>query len=123
MRTFRYHPVFAPLGRIFDTTGREAPLPPSAKEGWVEHLGELTMTAEEYADAALKRAVQEALAAQGSDRDKLDSEHRKKFGDDPHTMATSGEVANVMDNKTADGAGKIRPPKKSKTFTRPWERG
>lgn len=121
-RTFRYHAILAPQGQIFDTDGRVAPYPPSPSLGWVEHLCEMNMTAQQYADRVIERAVKEELARQGSDRQILDAEHRKKFGEDPHTLATNDEVANLMDNKTADGKGKITPPRKSPVFTRNSER-
>jgi len=101
-----YHRDF-PLGKIFDTTGETAPRPPVG-HGWVEHRGELEqMTTDQIVEAA----VRAQLAAQGPDRDKLDDEHRKKFGTDPHNLATNAEVENVMSNRTPDGKGKITPPK------------
>ena len=112
MRTFRYHPT-VPFGQIFDTTGETAPKPPVGN-GWVEHRGELPhLTTDQIVEAA----VREQLQKQGSDRDKLDNEHRKKFGEDPHGLATNAEVENVLSNKTPDGKGKITPPK-SATFQR-----
>lgn len=118
MRTFRYHPLLAPQGRIFDTTGETAEQPPSRASGWVEHRGEMNMSASQYADAVIERAVKEELSRQGKVREEIDREHRKKFGSDPHNLATNEEVSNVMDNRTADGAGKITPPKKSPNFQR-----
>jgi hypothetical protein len=121
MRTFRFH-VKCPEGKIFDTTGETAPYPPPESAGWVDTPAKLVLDKKKAVDQMIENAVKAELAAQGSDRDKLDAEHRKKYGEDPHTLATTAEVSNVMDNKTADGEGKIKPPKKSKTFTRPWER-
>lgn len=123
-RHWLYHPILAPQGKIFDYTGECEPKPPEnwKARGWVQHRGEMNMTAEQYADACIERAVKEALAQQGSDRVLLDAEHREKYGEDPHHLATNTEVANVMDNKTADGLGKVRPPKKSPIFTRNFER-
>lgn len=123
MRTFRYHAILAPQGEIFDTTGQTAARPPSQSAGWVEHQSEMNMTPEQFADRVIERAVKSALAAQGPDRHELDLEHRKKFGEDPHNLATTTEVSNVMDNKTPDGASTIKPPKKPKNFSRPSERG
>lgn len=109
MRTFRYHPKH-PQGQIFDTTGETAPKPPVGG-GWVEHLCELPkMTSDQIVEAA----VRQELARQGPDRDKLDDEHRKKFGEDPHGLATNAEVENVMSNRSPDGKIKIAPPKRAK---------
>lgn len=112
MRTFRYHRDF-PLGKIFDTTGETAPVPPVGN-GWVEHRGELQHMTD---DQIVEAAVREELRRQGPDRDKLDDEHRKKFGQDPHGLATNAEVENVMSNRTPDGRGTIKPPKTA-TFQR-----
>ena len=111
-----------PEGFIFDTTGETAPKPPPESEGWVDTPAKLVLDKQKATEQMVDNAVRAALAAQGSDRDKLDAEHRKKYGEDPHTLATTAEVSNVMDNKTADGDGRIAPPKKPKAFTRPWER-
>jgi len=101
-----YHRDF-PLGKIFDTTGETAPRPPVG-QGWVEHRGELEyMTTDQMVEAA----VRAQLSSQGPDRDRLEDEHRKKFGMDPHSLATNAEVENVMSNRTPDGKGKITPPK------------
>lgn len=121
MRTFRYSHRW-PEGKIFDTTGETAPRPPSEADGWFDCPSKLRMTKEQLTDRMIDNAVRQALAEQGSDRDKLDAEHRRKYGEDAHVLATNAEVANVMDNKTPDGSGKIKPPRKSPTFTRPWER-
>ena len=63
------------------------------------------------ADEIVKASVLDAIRLQGEDRYKLDAEHRKKFGEDPHSLATNAEVENVMSNRTPDGSGKITPPK------------
>lgn len=91
MRTFMYHPDF-PLGKIFDTTGETAPKPPTGG-GWVEHRGELNVTTDQIVEAAVK----EELRRQGEDRPKLDAEHRKMYGEDPHGLARNSEVERVMD--------------------------
>jgi hypothetical protein len=106
MRTFRYHALFAPQGRIFDTTGATAEKPPVGG-GWVEHFGEQAITPAEYADRVIERAVKEELAKQGPHRKELETEHEKKFGVVPHNLAPNEEVANVMDNKTVDGKTKM----------------
>lgn len=106
MRTWLYCKEF-PLGKIFDTTGETAPKPPD--RGWTENRGELNMTTDQIVEAA----VRAELARQGPDRDKLDDEHRKKFGEDPHGLATNAEVENVMSNRTPDGRGTIKPPKRA----------
>lgn len=110
MRTFRYHRLFAPEGRIFDTTGRTAPVPPSAGDGWTEHFGEQGLTAAEYADKVIERVVKAELASQGQHRKELEQEHEKKYGITPHALATNEEVANVMDNKSADGTLRLKIP-------------
>lgn len=107
MRTFRYHAKEAPFGKIFDTTGETAPRPPVGG-GWVEHKGEMGNLS---ADQIVEAAVRAELAGQGADRHRLDLEHRKKFGEEPHALATNAEVENVMSNRTPDGAGKVVPPK------------
>lgn len=109
MRTFRFHPLFAPNGRIFDTTGQTAERPPKGG-GWVEHFGELDMTPAQYADKVIELAVKEQLAQQGPHRRELEREHKKKYGIDTHNLATNEEVANVMDNKTADGSSRMVIP-------------
>lgn len=108
---YRYHKDF-PFGKLFDTVGIEAPLPPKGG-GWVEWPNHLNITTDQVVEAA----VRQELARQGPERDKLDDEHRKKFGEDPHGLATNAEVENVLSNKTPDGKGKITPPK-SATFQR-----
>ncbi len=102
MRTFRYHALFAPQGRIFDTAGVTAEKPPVGG-GWVEHFGEQDISPEKYTERVIENAVKAQLAEQGQHRRELETEHKKKFGTDPHNLATNEEVANVMDNKTADG--------------------
>lgn len=106
MRTWRYSKEF-PLGKIFDTTGETAPKPP--ERGWVEDRAMLDLSTDQIVEAA----VRAELARQGPDRDKLDDEHRKKFGQDPHGLATNAEVENVMSNRTPDGKGRITPPKRA----------
>lgn len=126
MRTFRFHPKF-PEGKIFDTEGREAPFPPSPSLGWVEHRGELKMTEMEMGSQMVENAVRAELAQQEKEgRDKLDKEHVEKYGFAPPPRATTEAVANIMDNKTADGR-QTRPtlhlPRKtSKHFTRKEDR-
>lgn len=122
MRTFRFH-VKCPEGQIFDTTGETAPFPPPESQGWVDTPAKLILDPKKAADQMVENAVRAELAAQGEDRFKLDKEHRKKYGEDPHSLATNKEVENVMDNRTPDGSGKVTPPKKSPHFTRNTERG
>ena len=107
MRTFRYHALFAPQGRIFDTTGATAEKPPVGG-GWVEHFGEQDISPADYADKVIAAAVKAQLAEQGPHRRELETEHKKKYGTEPHPLAPNAEVANVMDNKTADGATPMR---------------
>ena len=104
-KLFMYHREF-PFGRVFDTEGISAPKPP-AGGGWTENRGELNLTEDEI----VKAVVKETLKQQGYDRPLLDREHRKKFGEDPHGLATNKEVENVMSNRTPDGKDKITPPK------------
>ena len=106
MRTFMYHRQY-PEGKIFDTEGIEAPYPPPPSSGWVEHRGELNMTPEQITDRMVENAVREELKRQGEHRAELEREHVKKYGEAPHMRATNDEIANVMDNKTADGTGKL----------------
>ena len=107
MITRMYHRDY-PFGKKFDTTGEEYPLPPEGG-GWTENREEIirTMTA----DDIVRASTLEAIRQQGPDRYLLDLEHRRKFGEDPHGLATNAEVENVMSNRTPDGAGKITPPK------------
>lgn len=107
MLTWMYHRKF-PEGKLFDTEGREQPYPPSKSEGWVEHRGELNMTDEQRADQMVENAVRAEIAAQGQHRGELEREHAKKYGEAADLRATNDEIANVMDNKTPDGAGKIQ---------------
>ena len=108
MRTFRYHALFAPQGRIFDTTGETAEHPPVGG-GWVEHFGEQDISPEQYTARVVENAARAAIAEQGQHRPELDREYQKKFGVAPHGMAPNEEVANVMDNKTPDGTLKLPP--------------
>lgn len=105
-RKWMYHRKH-PEGKIFDPTGLRAPYPPPASEGWVDHRGELNMSTEQMTDQMVENAVRAELKAQGAHRQELDREHKKKFGVEPDMRATTEEVANVMDNKRADGAGKL----------------
>ncbi len=109
MRTFRYHALFAPQGRIFDTTGATAEKPPVGG-GWVEHFGEQDISPEDYTARVVENAAREAIASQGAHRRELETEHKKKFGTAPHGLAPNDEVANVMDNKTADGKSTMKLP-------------
>jgi hypothetical protein len=107
MRTWRFHPR-CPEGKIFDTTGETAPKPPE-EPGWVDTPAKLTISVEKATEQMIENAVKAELAAQGPHRSELEREHRKKYGEDPSYRATNEEVARVMDNKTADGQGKINP--------------
>jgi len=107
-RSFWYHPHF-PEGKLFDDDE-----PPPKSAGWTENRGELRMTREQMTDKMIENAVRAELAAQGEHRGELEAEHRKKYGVAPDMRATNDEIANVMDNKTADGRGKLA----SRHFTR-----
>lgn len=121
MRTFRFHTT-CPEGKIFDTTGETAPLPPT-DPAWVDTPAKLVFKSkDEIVEAMINNAVDKELAAQGPHRFELEGEHRKKYGVDPSYRATTEEVANLMDNKTADGQGKVVPPKKP-FYSRNTERG
>lgn len=114
MRTWRFHRD-CPEGRIFDTEpNMPDPLVPPDSAGWVDTPARLGMTREQAADKMVENAVKAELAAQGKHRDELEREHKKKYGEAPDMRATNDEIANVMDNKTPDGAGKIP----SKFFSR-----
>lgn len=128
MRTFLYHPKY-PEGKIFDTEGREAPYPPPASAGWVEHRGDLKMTEFERGQQMVENAVRAELARQEKEgRAELDREHVKKYGVEPHPRATTEQVANIMDNKTLNGEGRrptLKVPRKAtetRTYSRPEER-
>jgi len=108
-----YHKDF-PEGKIFDTEGIEAPYPPSLSSGWVEHRGELNMSTEQMTDRMVENAVREELRRQGEHRGELESEHKKKYGVAPDMRATNEEIANVMDNRTADGSRTLHLPKRPK---------
>lgn len=109
MRTWRFHLKF-PEGKIFDTTGETAPVPPPESSGWVDTPAKLVLDQQKATEQMIENAVKAELAAQGPHRRELEKEHAKKYGEEPSYRATNEEVANVMDNKTADGSGKI--PKK-----------
>lgn len=111
MRTWRFHRD-CPEGRIFDTTGVTAPRPPE-DPAWVDTPAKLDFRSkDEIVEAMIKSAVGQELSAQGPHRRELEKEHEKKYGVEPSYRATNEEVANLMDNKTADGQQKITPPKK-----------
>ena len=109
MRTFRFH-LKCPEGQIFDTTGETAPVPPPESAGWVDTPARLVLDTAKATDQMVENAVRAELARQGEHRGELDGEHRKKYGVEPHPRATNEEVANVMDNKTADGSMPMRVP-------------
>ena len=109
MRTFRFH-LKCPEGQIFDTTGETAPVPPPESAGWVDTPARLVLDVAKATDQMVENAVRAELARQGEHRAELDGEHRKKYGFEPHGRATNEEVANVMDNKTADGTHTLRIP-------------
>lgn len=111
-----YHRDY-PFGKLFDTEGVSYPKPPIGG-GWTENRGELNLTPDEI----VKASVLEAIRQQGPDRYLLDLEHRRKFGEDPHGLATNAEVENVMSNRTPDGTGKVTPPK-SAHFSRRFNTG
>jgi hypothetical protein len=115
--------VRCPEGRIFsDFPRNDYPMMPGAHEGWVDTPAKLVLDVEKAKDQMVENAVKAMLKEQGPDRALLDAEHRKKYGEDPHAQATNKEVSEVIDNRRADGDGKLTPPKKSPTFTRNWER-
>jgi hypothetical protein len=107
MRTWMFHQR-CPEGKIFDTTGETAPVPPS-EPGWVDTPAKLVLDVAKATEQMIENAVKAELAAQGSHRRELELEHKKKYGEEPSYRATNEEVANVMDNKTADGQGKVNP--------------
>lgn len=109
MLTWRYHRK-CPEGKIFDTEGREAPPVPALSEGWVEHRGDLNMTAEQLSDRMVENAVKAELARQGSHRKELENDHKKKYGVEADMRATNEEIANLMDNKSADGKAPFKLP-------------
>lgn len=119
MRTFRFH-LKCPEGRIFDTTGETAPKPPE-EPGWVDTPAKLVLDPQKATEQMIENAVKAELSAQGPHRRELETEHKKKYGVDANMRATNEEVANLMDNKTADGKQKVIPPKKP-FFTRNTER-
>jgi hypothetical protein len=113
-----------PEGKVFSDEERpDYPRMPDPSLGWVDTPAKLVLDPKVAADQMVENAVRNMLAEQGPERAELDREHRKKYGEDPNSQATNKEVAEVMDNRRADGGGKITPPKKSPTFSRPWERG
>jgi len=112
LRTWRFH-MKCPEGKIFYTTGETAPKPPE-EPGWVDTPAKLVIDPQKATEQMIENAVKAELAAQGPHRRELELEHKKKYGEEPSYRATNEEVANVMDNKTADGTGKIS----SKHFTR-----
>lgn len=122
MRTWRFHEK-CPEGKIFDTEpGMPDPLVPRESDGWVDTPAKLILDPKAAADRMVENAVRAELAKQGPDRERLDREHRQKFGVDPHNQATNAEVANVIDNKLADGSASFTPAKRYKSFTRNTER-
>lgn len=119
MRTWMFH-MRCPEGKIFDTTGETAPKIPEA-QGWVDTPAKLVLDPRKATEQMIENAVMAELAAQGPHRRELEKEHGKKYGVEPDLRATNEEVANLMDNKTADGQQKIVPPKKP-FYTRNTER-
>lgn len=96
MRTFRYHRDY-PEGVIFDTEGREAPLPPPEINGWFDCRSKIHMTQDQLIEAVVKRE----LAKQGSDRVELESEFTKKTGAVPHALAQERTLIKVLDEPLA----------------------
>lgn len=128
MLTWRYHRN-CPDGKIFDTEGRQHPYLPPASDGWVEHRGELGMSQFDRGQKMVENAVRAELAQQEKEgRDKLDAEHKEKYGFEPHPRATTEQVSNIMDNKTLNGEGRrptLTVPRKvteSRTYSRREER-
>lgn len=125
MRTFLYHRL-CPEGKIFDPEGREAPFPPPKSEGWIEERGLLGLTDFERGQQMVENAVRAELERDAkAGRDKLDAEHKQKYGFEPPTRATMEQVANIMDNKTLNGEmtrPTLRAKSISKHFTRKEDR-
>jgi hypothetical protein len=96
MLTWRYSKE-APEGRLFDTEGREHPLPPSELNGWFDCRSKIQITRDELIDAV----VRADLAKQESDRVQLEGEFEKKTGDKPHVMAKSETLIKVLDDPHA----------------------
>ena len=96
MLTFRYSKT-CPEGRIFDTTGREHPHPPSELSGWFDCRSKIHLTQDQLIDAV----VRAELAKQGSDRTELEREFERKTGDKPHVMAQEKTLVKVLDDNRA----------------------
>lgn len=93
MRTFRYSREF-PQGKIFDTEGKVAPLPPSELQGWFDSPAKLSMTQDQVIEAIVKQE----LAKQSSDRPEMDIEFEKKTGEKAHFATSDRNVIAVLDD-------------------------
>ena len=78
-------------------------MPPEGT-GWTGEREYIYQTKEQITDKLVEKAVREELKRQGEHRRELEDEHKKKYGVAPDMRATNDEIANVMDNKTADGS-------------------
>ena len=94
MRTFRYHRDF-PEGKIFDTTGQTAPVPPSELNGWFDTPAKLHITQDQLIETLVKRE----LAKQSSDRPEIEKEFERKTGKKAHAGAKDSTLIKVVDNK------------------------
>ncbi len=94
MLTWRYHRDF-PLGKIFDTEGRQYPLVPSELNGWFDTPDKLHITQ----DQLIETIVKQELASQASDRGKLEKEVKKKTGKEFHFAAKEKTLVKILDDK------------------------
>ena len=94
MKTWRYSNEY-PEGRIFDTEGREAPLPPSELNGWFDTPAKLHLTQDQLIEAVVKRE----LSKQSSDRPEIEKAVKRKKGLTPHFAAKDETLIKVVDGK------------------------
>jgi hypothetical protein len=94
MRTFRYSREW-PQGKIFDTEGKVAPLPPSELNGWFDTPAKLHMTQDDVIEAVVKQE----LAKQSSDRPEIEKEFKRKKGERAHFAASDRSLIKVIDGK------------------------
>ncbi len=100
-RTFRYSRE-CPEGRIFDTEGKVAPIPPSELSGWFDTPTKVHITQDEL----IEQVVKAELAKQSSDRAEIEKEYKKATGDTPHFAAKDDTLVKTLDDP------KARKPKK-----------
>lgn len=94
MKTYRYSKEF-PDGKVFDTTGQTAPLPPSELNGWFDTPAKLHITQDQLIDALVRKE----LATQTRDRGQLEREYKEKTGRRPHSLAKDETLMKVIDGK------------------------